>query len=275
MNFGEGSETNAVAEMYKTYGIVPLEDYKGIANNLPFHDHTPMYTELDNYLKSVKERNAWNEDEVVATTKSILDHYLGTPPSTIKVNGKSMTPKEYLDKVLKLNMDDYVNFMSLMEKPFYQTAEYKVPDNWWRSKNFNNVPLEDFTAALREAVKNGYSISIGGDVSEAGWVSAQNVAMIPDFDIPSDKINDAAREFRFLNGSTTDDHAMHLVGYMQKDGKYWYLLKDSGAGSRNCGESCKSFGYYYVSEDYIKLKMMTMTVNKNAVKDILAKMKNS
>jgi bleomycin hydrolase len=101
------------------------------------------------------------------------------------------------------------------------------------------------------------------------------VAFVPTFDIPSEYINDAARQMRFLNGSTTDDHAMHLVGYAVKDGKTWFLIKDSGAGSRNCGESCKSFGYYYMSEDYIKLKMMTITVNKDAVKDILAKMKKS
>jgi bleomycin hydrolase len=170
-------------------------------------------------------------------------------------------------------MDDYVNFMSLMQSPFYETAEYNVGDNWWHSTDYNNIPLSDFTHAIKEAIDGGYSISIGGDVSEAGFDGLNNVAFVPTFDIPSEYINDEAREMRFLNGATTDDHAMHLVGYADKDGKTWFLIKDSGAGSRTCGESCKSFGYYYMSEDYIKLKMMTITVNKNAVKDVLAKMK--
>lgn len=273
MSFGEGSETNAVAKEMKEYGAVPADAYLGRNPDLPFYDHRKMYDELDNYLKFVKERNAWNKEEVVATTKAILNHYMGTPPETVVVKGKNITPLEYLNKVLKLDMDEYVNFMSLMQSPFYEKAEYNVGDNWWHSDDYNNVPLSDFVQAIKDAIDGGYSISIGGDVSEAGFDSKYNVAFVPSFDIPSSYINDAARQMRFLNGSTTDDHAMHLVGYADKDGKTWFLIKDSGSGSRNCGESCKSFGYYFMSEDYIKLKMMTITVNKDAVKGLLSKFK--
>jgi bleomycin hydrolase len=276
MSFGEGSETNALAQIFKTYGEVPEDAYNGNGQKLPFPDHSDMYNELDNYLKSVKERNAWNEDEIVATTKDILNHYLGVPPTTLAVNGKSMTPKDYLDKVLKIKPDDYVNFMSLMSEPFYTQAEYKVGDNWWHSKDYYNVPVNDFMDGIKTAIKNGYSISIGGDVSEAGLDATAQVGVIPTFDIPADYIDDNARQFRFSNGTTTDDHAMHLVGYyIDKDGKTWFLVKDSGSGSRNCGETCKSFGFFFLSEDYVKLKMMTTTVHKDAVKDLLKKMKQS
>lgn len=273
MNFGEGSETNAVARMIKIYGMVPAEAFSGKNPEIPFHNHTPMFKELDNYLKGVKERNAWNKEEVVATTKSILNYYLGTPPKTVKVNNKEMTPQEYTEKVLKLKTDDYVNFMSLMQAPYYQKSEYKVEDNWWKSNDYNNVPLEDFMEGIKSALKKGYTISIGGDVSEAGLDANKQVAIIPTFDIPSEYIDENARQFRFSNKTTTDDHAMHLVGYLEKDGKTWFLIKDSGAGSRNCGESCKSFGYFFFHEDYIKLKMMTTTVHKDAVKDMLKKIK--
>ena len=53
------------------------------------------------------------------------------------------------------------------------------------------------------------------------------------------------------NKTTTDDHGIHLVGYMEKDGKDWFLIKDSGAGSRNTGDK----GFYFYQEDYIKLNM--------------------
>ena len=66
---------------------------------------------------------------------------------------------------------------------------------------------------------------------------------------------------------------MHLVGFLQKDGKYWYLIKDSSSGSRNVGEGDKKFGYYFFSEDYVKLKMMDFTVHKDAVKNLLKKFK--
>jgi bleomycin hydrolase len=46
----------------------------------------------------------------------------------------------------------------------------------------------------------------------------------------------------------------------------WYLIKDSSSGSRNIGEDSPEFGYYFFSEDYVKLKMMGFTVHKDALK---------
>ena len=116
-------------------------------------------------------------------------------------------------------------------------------------------------------------MAIGGDVSEAGFLAREaNAAVIPSFDIPSAAIDENARQFRFSNETTTDDHGMHVVGYLEKDGVTWYLVKDSGAGSRTGGkENNKNFGYYFFHEDYVKLKMMDFTVHKDMMKDFLPK----
>lgn len=273
MTLGEGSQTMAVARMMKKYGAVPAADYTGMKSGQKFHTHAKMYDELEAYLKGVAMRNDWNEATVVSTVRSILDFHMGPVPTKIKFENKEYAPLDFSKTVLKINPDDYVDFMSLMTAPYWEKAEYVVPDNWWHAKDFINIPLDDYMNVIKMAIKNGYGISIGGDVSEAGFQSWKQVAVIPTFDIPSEYIDENARTFRFLNNSTTDDHAMHLVGYYEVDGKTWYLIKDSGAGSRNCGEGCKSFGYYFMHEDFIKLKMMTFTIHKDAVKDILAKIK--
>jgi len=114
-------------------------------------------------------------------------------------------------------------------------------------------------------------MSIGGDVSEAGFSRETNVALIAEFDIPSQYINENARQFRFANETTTDDHGMHLVGYYEQDGVTWFLIKDSSSGSRNIDQNLPEFGYYFFHEDYLKLKMMGFTVHKDAVKDVLKK----
>ncbi len=274
VHLGEGSETNAVAKLYKKYGAVPAEAYSGKANNQQrFHNHEPMFAEFENYLKGIKATNAWNEAEVVATVQSILNHYMGEPPTSFTYNGKKTTPQEFLKNDLKLNMDDYVDIMSLMQVPYWTKAEYDVPDNWWDSEDYYNVPLNDFVSSVKKAIDEGYSLSIGGDVSEPGMGNEPQVAVIPTFDIPSQYIDESARQYRFTNGSTTDDHAMHLVGYTEKDGKTWFLLKDSSSGSRNCGETCSTFGYYFMHEDFVKLKMMTFTAHKDAVKTLLNKVR--
>lgn len=274
--FGEGSEGNAVARLMKTYGAMPLDAYTGLIDGRKFHDHSTMYKEMNTYLNSLKTSNAWNVDEVLATIKSIMNHYLGTPPTEFTVDGKTYSPQSYLKDYLKLNPDDYVEILSYEQEPFWQQVEYTVSDNWWHSKDYYNVPLDDFMKALKNAVKAGYPLSIGGDVSEPGFSRETNCAMIPDFDIPSAYINDDAREFRFSNGSTTDDHGMELIGYLENyknTGHDWYLIKDSSSGSRNIDPSSPNFGYYFFRDDYVKLKMMGFTVNKNAVKDLLKKFK--
>ena len=267
--FEEGSMGNAVVRIWKKYGIVPENDYTGLKEGQRFHDHSKMYAEMNEFLESVAKDHAWNEEQAITTVKSILNYYLGTPPESIEVNGKNMTPKEYLSKVLKLNLDDYVDFMSLMEQPYYQKVEYKVIDNWWHNNDYHNVPLDDFMSIIKQAIRQGYTLCIGGDVSEAGYSPHKDVAMIPSFDIPANYIDENARQFRFSNKSTTDDHGIHLVGYMEKDGKDWYLIKDSGSGSRNG----KNRGYYFYNEDYVKLKMMDFMVHKDVVKEVLAKFK--
>ena len=265
--FGEGSEANAVPRIWKTYGIVPESAYSGLPKEAPFHDHVAMFHEMEEYLHSVKTSNLWNEDAALATIRSILDHYIGAPPGVVSVNGKSMTPQEYLANVLKLSLDDYVDVLSLKGKPYYQKVEYEVGDNWWHNADYLNVPLDDFVALVKKAIRAGYSVALGGDTSEPGYDGHAGIGVVPTFDIPTTFINDDARAFRFYNGTTGDDHGIHLVGYTEKDGSDWYLIKDSGSGSRNNTHP----GYYFYREDYVKLKMMDVLVHKDMVRELLAR----
>ena len=272
-NFAEGSEPNAVLRMWKKYGIVPEDEYNGLLNGRKFHNHVIMVKEMTTFLESLKVTASWNEESALAIIKSILNNYLGSPPTEIVVNGKKITPKQYLSEIIKINPDDYVDIISYSQEPFWQKVEYKVPDNWWHNSDYYNVPLNEFMSTLKSVVRKGYTVSIGGDVTEAGCYVDYQYAVIPDFDIPSAYINDDARQFRFSNGTTADDHVMHLVGYLEKDGKDWYLIKDSDSESWNKNADAKEFGYLFFSEDYVKLKMMEYMVHKDAVKDLLENIK--
>lgn len=267
--FEEGSEANAVPRIWKMYGVVPAEAYSGMLPGQNFHDHKAMHKEMKSYLENIKSTNAWNEEEAITVIKSILNHYVGETPAEFYIEGKKYSPKEFLNNYIKIIPDDYVDILSYMQQPYYKQVEYEVEDNWWHSKDYYNVPLDVFMEALKNNIRNGYTMAIGGDVSEAGYDSWQKVGVIPSFDIPSEYIDENARQFRFSNETTTDDHGIHLVGYMEKGGKDWYLIKDSGAGSRNIGDK----GFYFYHEDYVKLKMMDFMVHKDAVENILKKFK--
>ncbi|UBM61245.1 peptidase C1 [Candidatus Sulfidibacterium hydrothermale] len=270
--FDEGSEANAVRRDYKKYGIVPRSVYDGFKDGRKFYSHAEMVKEMKTYLHSVKAADAWNEDAVVATIKAILNRYMGEPPTHFTYQGKEYTPKSFLKDYLKLNMDDYVDVLSYEQQPFWHQVEYQVPDNWWHSKAYYNVPLKVFMDVWNTAIEHGYTMAIGGDVSEAGFSRKTNVALIPDFDIPAAYINDNARQFRFSNHTTTDDHGMHCVGYYKdKKGQMWYLIKDSSSGSRNVDPKSPEFGYYFFSTPYVELKMMDFMVHKDMFKKYMKK----
>lgn len=268
--FAEGSEANAVTKCWKKYGVVPYELYTGKLDGIPWHDHQPMYKELKAYLKNVKENNNWNLEVVLNTVKEIMDHYIGTPPAKFEWEGIDYTPKTFISDYLKLNPDDYIDMLSYMQQPYFEEVEYEVPDNWWHDKSYYNVPLDMWLEALKGAVKNGYTVSIGGDVSEPGYQSEAEVGIVPDFDIPRDYITEEARQFRFSNETTTDDHGIHIVGYKEHDDGMWFMIKDSGSGARN-GEHV---GYRFIREDFVKLKWMDFMVHKDAIPQILEKFKN-
>ena len=265
---GEGSESNAVTRMMQMYGLVPYDSYTGLKPNQPFYDHVSLFDEIDAYLKNVKASGAWNEETVVSTVKSILKFHMGEPPTMVTINGKSMTPQKYMTDILKLNPTDYIEFMSLKQSPYWQKAEYDVPDNWWNSAEYYNVPLDTWMSIIKTGIKSGYSIAIGGDVSEGGISPELGVAMVPSYDIPSSYINEDARQLRFSNGTTTDDHGIHMIGWCEKPNGMWFLIKDSGSSARN---NAQNPGYYYYHEDYVKLKMMTFTIHRDAAKEVLAK----
>jgi bleomycin hydrolase len=261
----QGGQDNGTLAVIKQYGAVPHDQYPGVLNAEGWHDHGPMLDELKGFLDWVLASGTWDEEQNLAYVRSILDKHLGTPPGDVLYEGKSYSPKAFAREVLKLNPDDYVACVSRMDTPFYSKVLLDVPDNWRRKDDYLNLPLHDFYQVIQKSLKAGYSLSIGGDNSEPGMDGKFDTAVIPEWDIPAKYINQGSREFRIVNGTTGDDHGLHLVGYTRQGGQDWYLIKDSNRSSR-LGEFK---GYYFWSGDYIKLKMLSFTVHKDMLKGLL------
>jgi len=269
---GEGSEPNAVILRMREYGAVRESDYTGFPAEVPAaagrgHDHAKLFAEFRSCLQGYRDRGEWDEARAIADVRAILDRHLGRPPETISVDGKPYTPKQYLESVLKLPLDDYVAFISFEYAPFFTKTEYKVPDNWWHSPDYHNVPLDDFYNAIVGALSQDFTLALAGDISEPGNSGPNDVAVIPSFDIPRSAIGQDSREFRFANRTSTDDHVMHVVGRQKRNDDDWLLLKDSWLTAWQG----QFKGYFFYRDDYVKLKMLTFLVHKDAVAGLLAK----
>ncbi len=262
-----GSQINAVFLRMQQYGAVPAEVYTGLVGDQKVLDERKMLKELRAYLNYIKEKEVWYEDQVIANTRMILDRYMGVLPQEFTYQGKTYTSKSFLQNLLNLPLDDYVSLISFKKFPFWTRNAYPVPDNWWDDHGYYNVPLDDFYQGIKTAIQKGYSLAIAGDVSEPGKYGKVDLGVVPTFDIPSAFIDQDSREFRFDNKTSEDDHGMHLVGYKRFANADWFLIKDSAASAWKGNVK----GYFFFNGDYIRLKMLSYTVHKDAIPEIMKK----
>lgn len=263
--FAEGSQAAALLRAYSEHGAVPRSAYEGVLAADGRFDHDLMERQMSEFLDWCRDAGFWDESVIVGTIRAILDLHMGRPPETVVWEGVEMSPQAFLAEVCGLDPADYVGLISTLALPFWSRGPYDVPDNWWHDASYLNLPLEDFYGVIRDTVAAGGSVVFGGDVSEPGLWGLEDIAVVPSFDIPGALIDQDAREFRFVNESSTDDHLVHAVGLTELDGRDWFLIKDSNRSSR----AGKHEGYYFFRDDYVKLKMLTATVHRDRLAAIL------
>jgi bleomycin hydrolase len=268
--FAEGGLFHDVLWVLRTYGAVRDSDYPGIWPDEKKFDHSELVNVLTGYLDGVLKAGSpterWGKG-----FQAILDTYLGTPPDKIIVNGVEMTPREFLVNILQFNPDDYIEFTSFANMPFYSRCELEIPDNWAHFDGYINVPLDDFMAIFDYALENGFTVAIGGDVSEKTYSQSKWGYGIVEADKEDRIVSQEERDKKFNNWTSTDDHSMHTVGYgTDAEGNRYYYTKNSW-GTEDQGPYK---GYSYFSANYIRAKMNTILVHKDAVPaEIKAKIK--
>ena len=298
MNFAVGGAFCDVMHVIKSYGIVPMDVYKGLNYGEPNH----AFGEIDDVLAGYVNAVIKNSNKKLSTAwkkgfDGILDAYLGEEPEKFEYKGKEYTPRTFADEVVGLNMDDYVSLTSFTHHPFYSQFAIEVPDNWLWGMSYN-LPIDELAQVMSNAIDNGYTFAWASDVSERGFQTSQpGVAVVPTTDTkemsgaeiakweampkgnqtpdafrqgpaPEKEITQEMRQQEFDNYLTTDDHGMHVIGKAKdQNGTVYYIVKNSWNQYNKFG------GYFYASEPFMKYKTMNIIVHKNAIpKDIRKKL---
>ena len=289
LNFAAGSDFGDVLEVAKTYGLIDQKVYSG----LQYGYDLPVQSELDAVLKGYVDAVVKNPNRKLTKVwpqgvEGILDAYMGKIPETFEVGGITYTPETYRD-AQGLNLDDYIGFTSYTHHPFYTQFAMEVEDNWRWTPSWN-VPLDEFMAIMDYAVKEGYTVAWGGDVSEAGftrnglgilidtaastsgsdqerWVGKADEKPAAEATVKEIKVTQELRQEMYDEKTSTDDHGMHLYGIAKdQNGTKYYMIKNSW------GETGAYKGIWYMSEEFAKGKTLNIVVNKKAVpKEILKK----
>ncbi len=298
-NFAPGGSLLDVPYVWKRYGAVPEEVYRGLNYGEEKHVHGELDAVLAAYVKAV----AAKPDKKISTAwkkglNGVLDAYFGELPQTFEYKGRTYTPQSYAAS-LPIKLDDYIPLTSFSHHPFYKTFAVEVPDNWLWGQYYN-VPLDEFQAIVDNALKNGFTLVWAADVSEGGFKWTKGVALMPkdvdqgnmegtelarwvklsdkdrqskrfDFNAPVEEmeVDQELRQTMFDNQETTDDHGMEIVGVAKdQNGNRYYKVKNSWDTNQVYD------GFFYVSEPYFRAKTMNILVHRDAIpKEIAKKLK--
>jgi bleomycin hydrolase len=295
INFSEGGAFHDIPYVIRNYGIVPLDVYSGLNYGTTSHDHSELFEVLNGGLQGVlttTKNGKTLTTSWMTALNGILDAYLGKDIKEFDYKGKKYTPKSYA-KAIGLNMDEYVSLTSFTNHGMYEKCSLAIPDNWAWGESYN-VGLNDLFDACEYAVKNGYSVAWGADVSEKGFSFRNGLGIVPEdpstievsgkdnknfsnggadrasnaFQTPVKEltITPELRQKGYDQKTTTDDHGLHIVGlYKDQKGTRYFLVKNSW------GTSNYPKGFLYVSENYFKYKTINIYLHKDGVMPSLKK----
>lgn len=283
----EGGASHDVPNMIAKYGIVPYKDYTGLNYGEKNHVHSEMVAALKSYADVLisnpnkKLSPVWQE-----AVNNILDAYFGPRPEKITVDGVEYTPLEYAAH-LGIEPTKYVGIASSLSHPFGEKFVKEVPDNWAWGECMN-VPLTDFTQIAIDALKNGYTLCWGSDVSDQGFRFKDGFAVYPDIEnehvagmernkwekmssadknkalfskvVKEKMITPEYRQELYDNYTATDDHGMQIVGlYKAVDGALFFKVKNSWT------ENSAAKGFFYVSLPFFEALSMDYMINSDAL----------
>ncbi|MCX8470589.1 MAG: aminopeptidase [Chitinophagaceae bacterium] len=285
IGWGDGAELHDVLEIYKKYGAMPYDQYTGLNYGTTKNKFGEMQAALEGFLQGiVKNPNGKLTKNWLPAFTAVLDAYLGKVPEKFMFQGTEYTPLTFAKQVVEIPVEEYLEIGSFTFAAPYEKTFLMVEDNW-SLKEVMNVPMNDLTAIVDNALAKGYTIAWATDVSEKGFSWKNGVAIVPEkdyeemdedekktmFDGPQKEkyITPELREDAFDNYTSTDDHGMHIVGLAKdQNGKEYYKVKNSW------GDKNDYKGYLYVSKTYFNFKTIAILVHKNVIPaEIIKKMK--
>lgn len=296
--FAQGGSAYDVLHCIQNYGICPENamPFPGSLYGDSLNNFNEFFSILTPYVMAIAKSTskkltpAWRNG-----FQGVLDAYLGKCPENFVYQGKTYTPKTFAAS-LGLNWNDYVTFTSYTHHPFWTQFAVEVQDNWRFPLSWN-VPIEELSKIIDNAIMNGYTVAWGGDVSEDGftrdglaymydtkklesmegsdmarWLKLskaekKNIVDSLGVNAPEIKPTQKQRQERFDNWELTDDHGMLIYGIAKdQNGKEYYMVKNSW------GETGEYKGIWYMTKAFIVANTMDFMINKNAVpKDIRKK----
>lgn len=247
----KGGLAHTFLNTFQTEGILPWREYDSCYRSRP--DYPVLLKSIRRIARKVvnepSERAFWQ-----SALSTLLDRQMGAIPDSFSFGGHMHTARSFAQQ-LPASRKEYIELTSFANHPYHTYCTLPLPDNW-EHLPFYNLPLEQWIGVMVDALQQGYSFVWDGDVSEPTFSARQGMA----FCTAGTVVNEQTRLDGFLSKETTDDHMMHIVGMAHNQfGERFFIAKNSS------GAIGAHKGYVYLSENYVRLKTISILIDKECV----------
>lgn len=285
---GDGGQWDMFVNLVNKYGVVPKYA-------MPEVNASSATREMDSYLTKMLRsfakdlRKAHQEGKSLEELEKMKDGFnediyraltliLGTPPKTIDFEArdkddnyicdKNLSPKEFFDKYVKMNIDDFVSLINAptADKPFNETFTVDYLGNVSEGKpvKYLNLPIDELKKAAIRQLEDGYPVWMGCDVGQS-FVRKEGILSTKAFKLEELFGLDFAmtKEDRLDYSESLMTHAMVFTGVD---------LDDEGNPIRwkienSWGDRAGNKGYLVMSDEWFNEYMYQIAVDKKYLTD--------
>lgn len=292
----DGGQWDMLFNLIEKYGIVPKYAMPETATSSATSEMDAFITEklrgyacnLRNLYKAGKSTEELRslKSEMMQTIYNILCTCLGVPPKKFDlevrdkdnkfIRDKDITPTEFFNKYVKLNLKDYVSVINAPtdDKPFYHSYTVKFLGNVKEGKavRYVNLPIEELKAAAIAQLKDDEPVWFGCDVDKhfdrtSGTLDLNNF----NYDDLFNTSCPMTKAERLEYGQSLMTHAMVFQGVnIDENGKpnRWRV-------ENSWGKDSGKDGYLIMTDDWFSEYTYQVVVNKKYLSEDAIKAYNS
>ena len=281
---GDGGQWDMFANLVRKYGVVPHNVYPDTANSIKSHGFNRyLCTLLREFAKELRtavlagtsvDQIRVRKEEMMKDVYRILVIALGEPPRTFdftvtdkdgKVyNDFALTGREFFDKYIGLNMDDYVSLINgpTQDKPYDRLYTIKYLGNVMEGApiTYLNLPMDQIREAVVRQIQDEHPVWFGSD---CGQFALREQAV---FDRESAAMEQLLGiQYHFTKADRLDyadsamNHAMLLLGFhMDAQGRpdRWHVENSWGK------DSGPNAGHYIASDSWFEEFVYQAVIDK-------------
>ncbi|AVL00870.1 C1 family peptidase [Pediococcus inopinatus] len=281
----DGGQWAMAAGLVQKYGVVPASvmpesfntnDTSGFASslNLKLRKDAVELRELKNGGASEGQLDA-KRDQLLAEVYQMTAIAVGTPPDKFDFEYRDdkknyhrdadITPKDFYDKYIGVDLDDYVVVTNSPDKPFDKLYSLPAEDNIVGGKKITllNVDMAVLRKAAVAQLKDGETVWFGNDVLEQmdrndGLLDSKLYRTDALFDV--DLSMSKAERLQF--GQAAVSHAMTLTGVDVVDDEVTKWKVENSWGDKS-GDK----GYFAMTDDWFENYVYQVVVHRKYLTD--------